>query len=616
MDGRDYGVLSLRLLLAFILFFSTRILFAAFNWDYYVSCTLLEMSKALLVGLRFDLATVLIVNVLFIIFSLIPIQHHFYFWFKKVLFFLTNFIFLFLNIVDMKFFSFIGRKITIDIFDMGSDITDQSLQIALNFWYMGFVVLFYAVSLWRFYAVKKKSILFIPKLNWLKVSLIGGIGIILTFIGIRGGIQMRSLSPKQAYTFNKYELGNMTLNSTYTFIRSIGKKSTQEINYFKSDLAAVDLIKSKRIFSPSGIKLGGQNVVLIIIESFSQEYIEDNWAPFFLELSKKSYYSNTNYANGRRSLEALPSILAGIPSLVGKPLYQTQYQANHYFPLPQILKDKGYETSFFHGGKKGTMDFDAYCASIGVEKYYSKEDYPNSEHYDGYWGIYDHHYLKYVAGEIDKFNPPFFSSIFTLSSHQPYSIPKEFESTIPKGELEIHKSISYVDMALKDFFEFSKDKEWFKNTLFVITADHTQKMRTKEFNSDLGKYRVPLLLYHPRVDLSRFQNQRITQHVDIMPTILDVLEVENNYPLYFGTSVFNSDRGRMINYLSNRFFYLSPPNFVTMIDNKPQYFKVDSLTNALSPTDENLEVLGELKAYIQYMNNGLKNNSLYSIKSN
>lgn len=619
MDSRDYIVLIKRLMIPIVLFLSTRIFFAVFNWNDYTQVPIWKMGLALIYGLRFDLATVLIINTFFIIFSLIPISHSVFAGFKKLLYFFANFVFLFINVVDMKFFPFIGKKLTVDIFEMSSDIQDQSLQIILNYWYMGFFLLAYGIILWRLYPVKKETIMYIPKLAWWKVTLIGLITIVLTFIGIRGGVQMRSISPKQAYVFEEYVLGNMTLNPSYTLIRSLGKEPvTRKISYFPSDKVAIELINKQRVFGKSGVKIPRQNVVVLIIESLSQDYVEDGYTPFLREFAQKSFYSKYNFANGRRSLEALPSILAGIPSLLGTPLYQTQYQTNEYYPLPQILKSEGYATSFFHGGKKGTMDFDAYCESIGVDKYFAKEDYPNPKHYDGHWGIFDHHYLKYFADMLDQEATPFFTGLFTLSSHQPYSIPKDFASIIPKGELEIHKSIRYVDMALKEFFTYIQKKKWYDNTLFIITADHTQKMRRQEFNTELGRYRVPMFIFHPKINLSEFNTDRITQHVDIMPTILDVLGMENPNSLYFGNSVFLNEKGRMINFISNRFMYLAPPNFVTLIDEKAQFFQANLETNALElveGNDVNGETLDELKAYIQYINNGLRNNNLYRIRA-
>ena len=293
---------------------------------------------------------------------------------------------------------------------------------------------------------------------------------ILTGIGVRGGLQLRSLSPKQAFTFKTYELGNFALNSAYSLVRSFGKEGAPASKFFSSDEKAFQTLYKKRSFDQSELGIKDQNVVIIIVESLSQEYVDEGFTPFLSKLGEKGVYFKKNFANGRRSTEALPSIMTSFPSIIGTPIYQSQYQSNQFYPLPRALKSEGYSTSFFHGGKRGTMDFDAYCYSIGFEKYFALEDYPDQSHYDGHWGVYDHHYLNYVVDELDKHKEPFFSGIFTLSSHQPYSIPHELQGKFPKGSLPIHESIGYADYALSQFFEKAKDRPWFNNTLFVINT--------------------------------------------------------------------------------------------------------------------------------------------------
>ncbi len=501
---------------------------------------------------------------------------------------------------------------TIDIFDMGEDIKDQSLQLIFYYWYLTLPSVLILIALWKFYPKSHNENRVHLKLY--KTIPLGLLIIVLTFIGIRGGLQLRSISPKEAFIFDRYELGNLAINAAYTMVRSSGKKTLPIIKYYSSDQDAVKLITKARDFKNSKLNNPKNNVLIIIIESFSQEYVNQGYAPFFSELSRKGLYFDINFANGRRSLEALPSILAGIPSLVGKPIYQSQYQSNKFYGLPQILKDQGYSTYFFHGGKRGTMDFDAYTRSIGVDHYYGLEDYPNQSHFDGHWGVFDHHYLNYVGESLNKVQKPFVSTVFTLSSHQPYSIPKELKGRFPKGDLEIHESIGYVDYALKEFFKKIENESWFKDTLFVITADHTQKLVTKDFQNNIGRYRVPLLFYHPSQNFNSYPSQKITQHVDIMPSILDFLGVETNKKLLFGTSVFSDDRGRMLNFISGNYLYINYPNYIEFNGEEAKTYKLDESYTDYAP-HMNSEGLDELKAYIQLMNNGLKHNNIYQLSN-
>ncbi len=127
------------------------------------------------------------------------------------------------------------------------------------------------------------------------------------------------------------------------------------------------------------------------------------------------------FANGKRSIEALPSILSSLPAIMDNAFVTSLYSSNPIESLAAILKNKGYQTSFFHGGKNGTMGFDNFTKLVGIDAYFGLNEYPNEEDYDGNWGIYDEPYLQYFCNQISLMKEPFFTSVFTLSSHHPYS---------------------------------------------------------------------------------------------------------------------------------------------------------------------------------------------------
>ncbi len=610
MYKSDYLLLFKRLFLSFSLFFFYRVLFYLFNLSYFGNIAFSKIVLAFLYGLRFDLATVAIANAIFIILSIIPLRFPLYKKLIKFIFVVFNTAFLAAVVVDIEFFTFLGKKMTFDFFDMGGDIKDQLPQIMKNYWYFTLLVILNLFVLFKFYPKKKEDFFTSRKLSLFKTLPLAFFILVVTAITIRGGVQLRSLSPKSAFIFEEHELGNLVLNAAYTMTRSIGSKGLEKIDYFESDKKAREVILSSRGFKnqyDSGLE--NQNLVIIIVESLSQEYVENGYAPFIKELAEKSLSFKHAFANGRRSIEVLPSVMASFPSVIGKPVYQSQYQSNKFYALPEVLKDSGYSTSFFHGGKRGTMDFDTYCSSIGFEKYYALEDYPNQDHFDGQWGVYDHHYLQYFAKEVERFKTPFFSTLFTLSSHQPYSIPKEFKNRFRKGKLEIHESIGYIDESLKLFFEENKSKAWFQDTLFVITADHTQKL--EDNTSTLKRYHVPLIFYHPRINLNEIEPRDLAQHTDIMPSVLDFLNITPKTSLLFGSSVFSNEKGRVFNYSSGSYFYVKDKKLVWFDKEKSKVLLLDENFSEVGAGGDESDTLDELKAYIQYVNNGLKSNNIY-----
>ncbi len=617
MYRSEYTVIFKRLAFAFVLYPVTRIIFAAFNYNYFQNISISEFFLGMLYGLRFDLSTLLIANAIFILLSTIPVRLNWYRILLKVVFVISNTIFLGINIVDAEFFKFNGKKLTADVLAIGSDINAQIFQLMAYYWNLVIMVLLMSFILWKLYPRVKfdKHAHDVKVKIWL-TPVISLLALVLAFIGIRGGLQMKSISPKEAFQFVKYEVGNLALNSAYSLVRSYELDGLKLVSYYKDDEDVLNDIKKFRNIAPGYLGHPGQNIILIIIESFSQEYINEGYAPFFSELAEKGLYYDNNFANGRRSVEVLPSLLTGIPSIIGEPIPLSQYQTNKFISLPQILKKHSYDVSFFHGGKRGTMEFDSYTRAIGIDKYFGKEDYPNQDHFDGNWGIYDHHFFDYMSDYLSSVNGPFFSTIFTLSSHQPYSVPAEFNGKFPKGNLEIHESIGYVDHSLKLFFEKAKQRKWFENTLFIITADHTQKLSKKEFLNTLGQYRVPLLLFHPRYDLGKYKQAKVTQHVDVFPTVLDFLDIEESNFLPYGASVFSKDPGRMINFIGERYLYFKPPYLLSFSD-KPQSFAVydDKLEAEKLVNEVDKQMVEELKHYIQFTNNGFIKNKLFKSTS-
>ena len=203
---------------------------------------------------------------------------------------------------------------------------------------------------------------------------------------------------------------------------------------------------------------------------------------------------------------------------------------------------------------KGTMGFKAFSQIAGIDHYYGKEDYPNKGDFDGNWGIFDEPYLQYYSEQLSSMKEPFFSGIFTLSSHHPYTIPDQYENEFPKGSLPIHESIGYTDYSLQQFFIAAEKTDWFENTLFIITADHTQENVKSTYSNLLGAYRVPIAYYCPK-NLKDTLIDKVTQQLDIFPTTIDILGIEGSF-VNFGQSALDSNKPFSISYINGIYQYI------------------------------------------------------------
>jgi uncharacterized sulfatase len=221
--------------------------------------------------------------------------------------------------------------------------------------------------------------------------------------------------------------------------------------------------------------------------------------------------------------------------------------------LPKVLSDHGYHTSFFHGGHNGTMGFDDFAFMTGIKEYYGKNEYPDQKDYDGNWGIWDEPFFLFFANKLTTFKEPFFSVLYTLSSHHPYSIPDKYRDVLPEGENELHKSIAYTDKALQNFFAKAKEQPWFYNTVFVLTADHTFWSTNPFYTNRIGMFRVPLAFYVPGDSLFKGSSNKTCQHLDIGPTLLDILGIQSTM-ISFGSSLFDSSATRYsIHYINSHY---------------------------------------------------------------
>lgn len=614
MNTSVYKTLFKRLGQILLLYTFCRIMFSIMNDDLFAGVSISNYLLALLHGLRFDLAAIIYLNILFILISIIPLQKFHSNVFQKglkTLFFATNIPMLILNIVDIEYFKFSGKRTQSSVLGITQDIKAQAFQIFTYYWYFVIAVLALVYILWHYY----------PKLNiqdnafklkkwqaWVIIPFVIGFSV----IGARGGLQLKPLTPSQAFVITPQILGHFTLNSPYVFLSSFAAPGKlEELHYFKTDEEAKNIIAKSNYTSSQATK---DNVVIIILESFDSEYLGignnyKGYTPFFDSLARKSLYFNHCFANGRTSIEALPSILASVPSLMQEPYITSYYQDNNLNGLGTVLKQHGYQTAFFHGGKNGTMNFNTFAAIAGYDKYYGLNEYPNQKDFDGNWGIFDEPYLQYFAQKMSEMKEPFATSIFTLSSHHPYTIPSQHKGKFAKGDLEIHETIGYSDYALKKFFETASKMPWYKNTLFVLTADHTQMTSKPEYQNTKGLYSIPLVFFHPSKNLQA-DTSIITQQTDIMPSVLSYLGIENKHQIIFGKSVFDPKPiSEAVNY----------SEFITRVFSNKHYIEFNNATQQATLhnlADESInpdpKITNELtlkaKAYQQYFHNSLIKN--------
>ena len=581
---RDYlyhqYLLAQRLFLIMIFMTLTRVVFYIMNFHLFSSLNFSEVLLHFMYGMRFDLATIALANISYVLFSSLPavvLNRPWYQLFLKYLFIVPNIILLAINMVDCKFYEFEGKRLTADFFNkewLGNDFVTLLPEFIKDYWYavLLFAVLtFLFIYLYPKYSQNKFQNSPSKLYNIVVQSLLGVIIIGLTIVLGRGGFQLKPISIITAARYAAPENIALVLNSPFTVIKTFGRQSLPNPEYFTEE-------ELSKTFNPEqhygdSLPMNKKNVVLIILESFGKEYSgflnekRTTYTPKFDSIMQLGLTCTQGYSNGKRSIEALPSIMSGIPSLMDNAFITSSYTSIHIESIGSLLKKQGYYTAFYHGGKNGTMGFDNFIKLSGIENYFGLDEYPNLADNDGNWGIFDEPYLTYFCNEISQMQEPFFASVFTLSSHHPYQLPLSHQGKYPKGNLVNLESIGYADFSLGKFFQLAAKQPWFSNTVFVLCADHTAQADEEFYKSTMGKFAIPIVFYAPTDTALVGINNTTCQQADIFPSILDYL----NYPgpfITFGHSIFDTNAPRGAVSYSNGLYQLIHDNWVINFNGK------------------------------------------------
>lgn len=617
-----------------ILFTLSRIGFYVFNFKMFPDIPFYQLLTILKGGLLFDISATIYLNLIFIFFHIIPFEFRYNYKYQDVLryyFFIVNGIGIAINSADYIYYRFVLKRAATDVFqtfEHEGNLVKLFFKFQLDYWpvvVFSIFLIFIMILLYNQVMVEKpvvKRRFLYHTLNILIVPLVAG----LLVVGARGGYKLStrliSISNAARYVENPRDVA-IVLNTPFSLIRTINKKTLGKYEFFDNEKLAE--IYNPHYIPDSAATFRNDNIVIIILESFAREYIGslnkdlDNgtykgYSPFLDSLISKGLTFNVTIANGKKSIDALPSIFASIPSL------ETPYTISHYANntingLPSLLKAKGYYSAFFHGAPNGSMGFDLFSRMAGFDDYFGLDQYPDEKDFDGMWGVWDEPFLNFFCNKINTFRQPFLASVFTISSHHPFKVPEKYKDKFPRGRAPILEVVGYTDYALSEFFTQASVQPWFENTLFIITADHTNESVRKEFQNNYGSYCIPIIFYKHGSDLQGIKD-RIAQQIDIMPSVLSYLGYDGDY-VAFGNNLFDDSKESFaFNTNGSTYQLFMKDHMLEMVDNKPvglYNFKEDRFLdkNLIDKDTSYIWTIEEkLKAIIQSYNARLIDNNM------
>lgn len=555
----DISLLLIRILFVYFLLAIGRVSFLLVNQESLGEIAWREIPSIVHGMMVFDTISVIYSNGILVLLYLLPFRFRYHPFYRRgldILYVLVNSVIIILNQSDAVYFDYIKKRISAEelIFLNNDNNLTLLYQFALeNLSLVVFALLLMTTLIIWVRKLPSWSLSCAKQWHWYAINLSCIlIAIPLMIGGIRGGFSraVRPLAMSNAAQYaNNNAKASLILSNPFCLIRTLGKPALDKTVFFTPE-------ELKNIYSPfhypkhSAINLGKKNIVVFVLESFSSEHSAflhpelypdgKGYTPFLDSLMRESLCFHQAYANGRKSIDALPSVLTSMPSLK-TPFVLLPQALSPMKGLPAMLVDKGYSSHFFCGSQANSMGFGAFASIAGIQHTYMREEYEKAkgkQDFDGYWGIWDHAMFRFMAESFNSFQQPFFASIFSLTSHHPYVVPESYVNRLRKGEIPIQRSASYTDQALKDFFAYARKQPWYSNTIFAFTADHvaTFSYSTAAQKSVEGTH-IIMAIYAPGTILKK-QEYTITQQNDLMPTLLGL--IGNKKPFFaMGRDVLN-----------------------------------------------------------------------------
>ena len=273
-----------------------------------------------------------------------------------------------------------------------------------------------------------------------------------------------------------------------------------------------------------------KNVVVILMESMSANFLHTFGQQLQLTPTLDSLYNNSMafthcYSAGIHTNHGMTATLYSFPAMMFRNLMKGTVTP-HRDGIPTVLKQHGYHNMFFMTHEAQYDNMKAFFTTNGYDDIYAQEDYPEEEVVNSF-GVSDHFLFGYALDKINRqaaTGKPFFATLLTISNHPPFIIPSWFKPKSKEPETQI---VEYADWAIGDFIRKAKQQAWYKNTIFVILADHGKIVGKVDGILPQSYNHIPLIMFGPGVPTERVE--KLATQVDVMPTLLSMLGISYQY---------------------------------------------------------------------------------------
>ncbi|GGH29530.1 sulfatase [Sphingobacterium alkalisoli] len=366
------------------------------------------------------------------------------------------------------------------------------------------------------------------------------VGLIFLFTCIRGGYSTSPLNESMAYYSSNQFYNHAAVNTHWSFVNDLvnSASSGNPYQYFKDssdiDLILTPVFPEKRDPSVSILNTERPNVVLILLESFTADLIENlggekEVTPYLDQISREGLSFTQFYAAADRSDKGIIGVFSSFPAQGKESIIKSIKKHEKLAGIGQEIHNAGYHTSFYYGGQSEFYNFKSYMMSHGINRVVDMADFPSSYN-ESSWGVYDHHVFERILADLNHEKTPFFSTVFTISNHEPFDLKTTYKFGNNVTANKFKSTAFYTDSVLNDFFEKAKKESWYKNTLFILTADHGHRLPYDREITDPKRFHIPLIFFGD-VLKAQFKGQKINKimgQVDLASSILNQLHIPSD----------------------------------------------------------------------------------------
>ena len=358
------------------------------------------------------------------------------------------------------------------------------------------------------------------------------------FLAVRGGLDASPINQSMVYYSNRPLLNHAAINTEWNLVQDLLSQEFSNENPYRyyGNTEAASILKelypdSGSVLSTAVLNTEKPNIVLIILESFTADVIEKlggekGVSPNIEKLISQGLFFDNIYASGDRTDKGLVAILSAFPAQATKSIIKFNDKQEKLPAISQVFSKSGYLTSFYYGGQSEFFNIKSYLLSHDFHKLVDKSAFSNTAMSS--WGVYDHIVFEKNLSDLAMSGQPFFSTILTLSNHEPFQLPSPPRFPGDNSSDKFRSTAYYTDSSLGAYLKQAASSDWYKNTLFIIVADHGHRLPKNSYEIyDPGRFRIPVLFYGDALK-QEFRGKVISKvgsQTDLAVTLLNQLRL-------------------------------------------------------------------------------------------